>query len=242
MGQKPVRHTLQAEAASGDADIGMDMDESVLILIKHCQDMKQQETHLRLITLLLLLSCTALFIFTTGADLRQTSGHSEQRSTAEPSSASAAAYQQLCPADNPQTNVQRLHVYLKSVPAENITDRLYMKWYKVFGDNYNDKKRAIVIPETGYYFVYATFALSCQDEVEDESFKKFYVTLHRWNEGYRQEKTIGSAMDGIECSSDRSRSVFMGQLFYLLNGDHVSVWIEEGYKLITKSSFGAYST
>uniref|UniRef100_A0A3Q3NCP8 THD domain-containing protein n=1 Tax=Mastacembelus armatus TaxID=205130 RepID=A0A3Q3NCP8_9TELE len=130
----------------------------------------------------------------------------------------------------------------ESVPAENITDRLYMKWYKVFGDNYNDKKRAIVIPETGYYFVYATFALSCQDEVEDESFKKFYVTLHRWNEGYRQEKTIGSAMDGIECSSDRSRSVFMGQLFYLLNGDHVSVWIEEGYKLITKSSFGAYST
>lgn len=71
IGQKLMGHTLPAEAACGDTMIDMGPDKSVLILIKHCQDMKQQETRLRLSTLLLLLSCTALFIFAICADLRQ---------------------------------------------------------------------------------------------------------------------------------------------------------------------------
>lgn len=71
MGQTLMRDALPAEAACGDSVIDMGPDESVLILIKHCRDMKQQETRLRLITLILLLSCIALILFTTGADLRR---------------------------------------------------------------------------------------------------------------------------------------------------------------------------
>lgn len=47
------------------------LDEPALILIRHCRDMKRQEACLRLITLLLLFSCTALFVFTNGVELRQ---------------------------------------------------------------------------------------------------------------------------------------------------------------------------
>ena len=71
MGQNLTGHTLPAEAACGNAMMDMGHDESLLILIKHCRDMKQQETRLRLVTLLLVLSCTTLFIFTISADLRQ---------------------------------------------------------------------------------------------------------------------------------------------------------------------------
>lgn len=70
MGQKLTGEVLPAEAACGDSVIDVSPDESVLILIKHCRDMKQQETRLRLTTLLVLLSCMALILFTTG-DLRQ---------------------------------------------------------------------------------------------------------------------------------------------------------------------------
>lgn len=71
MGQRLLKKTQPAEAASGDSVIGIGPDESVLILIKHCSDMKQQEMRLRLITLLLLLSCMALILFTGRVDLRR---------------------------------------------------------------------------------------------------------------------------------------------------------------------------
>lgn len=53
-----------AGPAAGESAIGMGEDESALILIKHCNDMKQQEARLRLITLLLLLVNMALVLFT----------------------------------------------------------------------------------------------------------------------------------------------------------------------------------
>lgn len=70
MGKKLTGEARPAKAACGDAVIEVIPDESVLILIKHCRDMKQQETRLRLATLLLLLSCMALILFNT-VDLRR---------------------------------------------------------------------------------------------------------------------------------------------------------------------------
>lgn len=59
-----IRDTRPAGSAAGDSVIAMREDESALILIKHCNDMKQQEARLRLITLLLLLVNMALLLFT----------------------------------------------------------------------------------------------------------------------------------------------------------------------------------
>lgn len=74
-----MKHALPAEGACGDAVMEMGSDKSVLILLKHCQDMKQQETRLRLITLLLVFSCTVLFCFTINGILIQNAGLNEQR-------------------------------------------------------------------------------------------------------------------------------------------------------------------
>lgn len=112
----------------------------------------------------------------------------------------------------------------------------------MFGETYSQEKHAIVIPETGFYFVYVRIALNCHGEDGAENFKRFIVQLHNWNEGYNKTMKLTEARDGIACTPQGSRSLFVGQLFDLLEGDHVSVWIGEGYKLITKSSFGAYLT
>ncbi|TMS07950.1 uncharacterized protein LOC104936472 [Larimichthys crocea] len=238
MGQKQMGHTLPAETTCKDSMIDMGQDRSALILIKHCRDMKQQEMCLRLITLFLLLICTALFIFMNGAILRQRgiSGSNGQESTAEQS----PAYSKQCPADNTSKNSQRLRIHLTPVTIGNVSSKVYMKWNVKFGENYNEEKRAIVIPKTDYYFVYVRITLNCHNLEEDGKFQKFGLYLHNWNKGYPQAVELTHVWDGVFCTLGGYRSVFVGQLFDLLEGDHVSVWIAEGYELISRSSFGAY--
>ncbi|TKS84062.1 hypothetical protein D9C73_019171 [Collichthys lucidus] len=217
-------HTLPAETTCEDSMIDMGQDRSALILIKHCRDMKQQEMCLRLITLFLLLICTALFIFMNGAILRQRgiSGSSSQESTAEQS----PAYSKQCPA--------------APVTIANGSSEVYMKWNVEFGENYSEEKCAIVIPKTDYYFVYVRITLKCHNLEEDGKFRKFGLYLHSWNKAYPQAVELTHVWDGVFCTLGGYRSVFVGQLFDLLEGDHVSVWIAEGYELISRSSFGAY--
>lgn len=72
--QNLMERTLPVESACGHAVMETGLDKSTLILIKHCRDMKQQETCLRLITLLLVLSSTVLFYFASSVILKQNTG------------------------------------------------------------------------------------------------------------------------------------------------------------------------
>ncbi|XP_042365423.1 uncharacterized protein LOC121959935 [Plectropomus leopardus] len=247
MGQDLFGNTVPAQAACGVVMTDMSRDESVFILIKHCRDMKQQETRFRLITLLLLLSCTALYIFTIWADLRKhpNSGSSAQGSTDGPSPA-YSKQDRDCPADHPE---RKPRIHLRPLPpcnktwsACNITDGLYIRWDAEIGKKHLKDERAIVIPKEGTYFVYVRIALGCHDNDGTANFKMFYAGLSRWNEAYNETISLMYARDGISCTSQKFRSVFMGQLFNLFKGDHLRVRIDEGYKLITTSSFGAYLT
>ncbi|TDH01768.1 hypothetical protein EPR50_G00166020 [Perca flavescens] len=235
MEEKLFGQTLPTESARGDAIIDMDSDKSVLILIEHCRDMKQQETRLRLITLLLLLSCMALFIFTICAVLWQhgNSGSNGQECAVKPSPA-YSKQQSICPTANPQTNIQKLHVDLTSVPVDNKPDGVYLKWHDNFGGQHIKEETAIVIPEDGFYFVYVRIALNCNEG------DRFYAELRNWSDSYPVDRTEMEAWDG--CTSKGENSVFMGQLLKLSKGDNLSMWIGQGYELISTSSFGAYLT
>lgn len=130
------------------------------------------------------------------------------------------------------------------MPAKHIGDEHYIQWHVEFGEkNVVSAKNAIVIPQTGFYFVYLRIALICPSEHGAADFLRFYVELHSWNKGYNKTVKLTEAWDGVSCSPRGvTRNVFLGQLFDLLEGDHVRVWIKEGYKLITKSTFGTYLT
>ncbi|XP_051268347.1 uncharacterized protein LOC127370377 [Dicentrarchus labrax] len=240
MGQKLRGHTQPAEAACRGSMIDIGRDESVLILIKHCQDMKQQETRLRLITLLLLLTCMAMLIYTTSAGLRQ---HEESGSHGQGSAVEQGAahprQERLCPEDN-QTPV-RIHLRPPSPTNKTkMSDGQYLEWDVDFGErNYDEETHAIVIPAPGIYFVYLRITLSCHGE-KTPNFELFTLQLYCLNEGYPKRRLLTDAMDGLECTQDRSKSVFVGQLFELVEGDYLKVLMKKGYKLMKTASFGAY--
>lgn len=129
-----------------------------------------------------------------------------------------------------------------SVPTHEEGDQQYIKWKVEFGENYDEKKRAVEITQAGFYFIYLRLDLRCPGNNEN-AFLKFFVELQKWNEGYNKTVPLVEATDGVTCTkADISRTVFVGELFDLLKGDHVSVRVNKGYGLITKSSFGAYLT
>uniref|UniRef100_A0A3Q1FC66 THD domain-containing protein n=1 Tax=Acanthochromis polyacanthus TaxID=80966 RepID=A0A3Q1FC66_9TELE len=114
-----------------------------------------------------------------------------------------------------------------SVFENNVDNKTYMKWQPVIGENYSEKERAIVIPVTGFYFVYAHFALRCHDK--DEGFKRFSVQLHRRPFGYNDNVSLTDFRDAIKCSSEPYRNIFVGQLFELEREDQVKVWLREDH-------------
>lgn len=121
-----------------------------------------------------------------------------------------------------------------------MTDKFYIKWAPTLGEEH-EEKHAIVIPETGYYYIYVRFLLQCQDgDNKEETFNRFFIELHKWNKGYNKDIKLTEAWDGVMCPPYGYRTVFVGQLFDLFEGDHVKVWVEDGYNLISRSSFGAF--
>ncbi|XP_069370240.1 uncharacterized protein [Paralichthys olivaceus] len=248
MGQK--LKVLPAEASCGEAVMGIGWDEPVDILIKHCRDMKQQETRLRLISLLLLLGCSAFYVFTTCAELRKRehSGVSEQNSSGEQRSPEphqdrlCTAVSSTDSAEN-KSHAARLHIRLRSVSEDSRTDEQRIKWDLHFSSDikYDEEKRAVVIPKSAVYFLYIRVSLICPNINNTASFNKFIMHLSSWSKDYmKNPEVLDRFRDGISCSREDFRNVFVGDLFDLSEGDHVSVLIKSGYELIEKFTFGAY--
>ncbi|XP_017297659.1 uncharacterized protein LOC108251756 [Kryptolebias marmoratus] len=226
----------QRQAGSGEyrrVVVGMNSDESVLLLIKHCRDMKQQEVLLRTVTLLLLLSCTAVFLFTSWAAFRPcTESAAEQK----------VAYlkeEKLCPAEKSGNERGHLHNIQLSGNLDTLADGSYSSWNSEtdIGDKrlYNRDNHSIVIPVEGTYFVSLRFTLSCPAA---EPYQLFHVKLQRLPEGYNMYVNLTEVWDGLDCELQQFRTVFVGQLFKLHKGDRLSVWMEKGSKLIYKSWLG----
>ncbi|KAK5852431.1 hypothetical protein PBY51_023900 [Eleginops maclovinus] len=232
MGHTLIRQSELAEAADGDVMMDLGPDKSVLILIQHCREMKRQETCLRLITLLLLLSCTALFIFAMWAGFRQ-SGSKEEVINNEQSPA-YSKQETNASADDPR-KATSLHISLRSLPVPG--DNKYIEWESVFGQPVYKDTEKIEIPENGFYFVYVKFDLTCSNH----TFTKFEVVLHKSNIGHPSNQTLTTVNEDLRCKPGHSRNVFVGQLFDLLKDDCVRVLIRKGFDLINKSTFGAYS-
>lgn len=124
-----------------------------------------------------------------------------------------------------------------SMRGDNMTDGQYTKWEFLFGEKGSKEKDAIVIPRTGVYFVYVKTELHCHDVKEAAN---FYVEVRSLHKGYDKAQTQASAFDGLVCPGGTFRTVVVGELLDLLEGDHLRVWVGEGYKLISKSLFGAF--
>lgn len=121
----------------------------------------------------------------------------------------------------------------------------YLSWATDSVRWYSEARRALVVPATGFYFVYARTTLRCLDlDMDEMEAVLFKLELHSWNRSYNRSLSLADTWDEADCShgSGASRTVFLGQIFDLLEGDHISVMVRQGHDLVTKAFFGAYIT
>uniref|UniRef100_A0A3B5KLY5 THD domain-containing protein n=1 Tax=Xiphophorus couchianus TaxID=32473 RepID=A0A3B5KLY5_9TELE len=132
-----------------------------------------------------------------------------------------------------------------SVNVANLLSGSQLEWRARFGGGaYSRGLWAIVVPETGLYFVYMKFVLKGPA-------RDFRVTLQRRSKGYDRDMDLMGAQDGGPYPTGppdgggghhRVRTVYVGQLFDLWRGDQLKVLISEGQELIDRASFGAFRT
>ncbi|KAM9841117.1 uncharacterized protein ACBR49_014635 [Aulostomus maculatus] len=209
---------MQCEGVSGDAMMREGPDKCLLVLLKHCKDMKQQEVRLRITTVLVLFSCSAVYLYTNfvGSMQRPTFGAQEKEGADVPSPA-YSIQPSPCSTDSPK----RLLFHLVSVPTDLTTSGGYLNWKpKITGAN-DMERRCVMIPQTGFYFVHVMIALSCQAERESQKFHPFFMKMNKWNEGYNSTVNLMDIRDGVTCTQAQSKSVFVGQIFELVKGDHI---------------------
>lgn len=134
---------------------------------------------------------------------------------------------------------------LSASPAEgdpnHFSDKSWLPWHSLsLGDSqlFDPQNRSVLIPAGGIYFVYTRFSLSCSSD--SKRFQLFSVKLQCLPIGYDSYKNLAQVQDGLYCQGYpvRSRSVFVGQLFKLMEGDRLSVWLQEGSELVQQSWFG----
>ncbi|KAM4532171.1 uncharacterized protein V3H82_026034 [Fundulus diaphanus] len=222
---------------SGDVVVGMGVqaEDPLLLLITHCREMKQQEARLRIATLLLLLGCAALVVFNC-ADFTH-----RRAAMAVVSSPAPSIQNPLNPAARLSTP-SPLRIDLRSIYELEGPVKKIIQWDPVFGGEggaYDNVSRAIVIPATGQYFVYMRFMLCPCDPKPDKTPEAFVVMLQSSMKGYDEVQNLTYIREDHGC---QDKSVYMGQLFELQKGDQLRVFLEAGYELIRKSSFGAFLT
>ncbi|XP_034048202.1 uncharacterized protein LOC117529511 [Thalassophryne amazonica] len=232
MGQKMIREPLSEEVA---CRIEAGPDEPVLILLQHCRDMKRQETRLRIITFLLLLSCTALYLFTICAQSQpsKSSGSTGKQDAVQQFFAYSTQRKQTTDGSSPRIEL--------SFKGTNSTSGRYIEFYSALGEdsNCNQEKSAIVIKQKGFYFVYAITFLQ-HDEDEHEEAKNFYIQVQQFSLGYTYPVYNVSTWESIATTSLTFRNVYLARMFNLSEGDYLKLWIGEGFGMIRELSFGAF--
>lgn len=98
-------------------------------------------------------------------------------------------------------------------------------------------KHAIGIPETGIYFVYIRLELEFSEKNQ-----QLLVKLQSWTQRYDENKDMIVVKEGRYHSQEKFKTVYVGQLFHLSEGDHLKVFVAKGPDLISKASFGAFQT
>ncbi|XP_024119037.1 uncharacterized protein LOC112140344 isoform X3 [Oryzias melastigma] len=202
-----------------DKDMEVCTEESVVILLKQCRDMRRQETLFRVATLLLLCFCTTLTLLSSFGFGRFTQ---QERIPDSGESCSSSTNGKMHIHLIHQLNTPRLPPYIPYEPA--------------FNSCLTFENSSVMIPLTGVYFVYARFTLQCQDSSLD-----FSMTVERWSESYQETTKLMTATSRLSCMTDDFQTVYVGELLDLGEGDQLKVNVSEGYDLINESNFGAFS-
>ncbi|XP_055731195.1 tumor necrosis factor ligand superfamily member 15 [Salvelinus fontinalis] len=217
-----------------DTVISIAQQESVVLLLKHCQEMKRQESRLRLVTLFLVLGCAAVFVFTQRVN----------RDCNEKDSFKPAEYSRQQAIDRQEQNLKP-NAHLTTSSRCNSVPEVYIQWeHQKTGlvhmqhFTYDEKKHALVVPQGGRYFVYVgvNFRMPDKDKVSGEI---HFLSLKVWkfSNRYPDDWPIMEVKDSIPDNRRGARTVYTGQVVALEEGDLLRVSInEDNYELIDCSA------
>uniref|UniRef100_A0A8C7I557 THD domain-containing protein n=1 Tax=Oncorhynchus kisutch TaxID=8019 RepID=A0A8C7I557_ONCKI len=220
-----------------DTLISMAQQESVVLLLKHCQEMKRQESRLRLVTLFLVLGLCTL-----------SCGNIVQ---GQPPGMLAFCVLNIKwiyfqNHDRLYISSDPLHLLLppassrcNSVPEDYIqwehqeTGLVHMQHF-----TYDEKKHALVVPQGGRYFVYVgvNFRMPHKDKVSGE-IHFLSLKVLKFSNRYPDDCPIMEVKDSIPDNRRGARTVYTGQVVALEEGDLLRVSInEDNYELIDCSA------
>ncbi|XP_041755326.1 tumor necrosis factor ligand superfamily member 15 [Coregonus clupeaformis] len=218
-----------------DTVISMAQQETVFILLKHCQEMKRQESRWRLVTLFLVLGCAAVFFFT--QRVIRDCNEKDTFTTAENSRQQAI--------DRQEQNLKP-NAHLTTSSSCNSVPKDYIQWehqdtglMHMQNFTYDENKQALVVPQEGRYFVYVgvNFRMPDKDKV---SGKVHFLSLKvlKYSNSYENNWPIMEVKDSIpDDRRGERRTMYTGQVVTLEEGDLLMVSIDEdNYELIDCSA------
>ncbi|RVE65381.1 hypothetical protein OJAV_G00116060 [Oryzias javanicus] len=204
-----------------DKDMEMCTEESVVLLVKQCRDMRRQEMLFRGATLLLLCFGTALILNSSSFGFGRFTQPNKIESTAE---------ERIPDAGSDCSGKMHIHLTQETIYRDNIT------WQLAFNACLTFENSSIMIPQSGVYFVYVRFTLTCE-----HGSTLFSMKVTRWSESYPATTKLMHAQSDLNCTNNYFQTVYAGELLELSQGDQLKVNITQGYDLINESNFGAFS-
>ncbi|KAJ8379566.1 hypothetical protein SKAU_G00003440 [Synaphobranchus kaupii] len=193
-------------------------DRSVLILIDHCNEMKRQERHSRIITCFLFLVLGAIFILYTQTHSSLDSKHSKNELERR-----TGAYQQQI-GTSPIAHLTAL--------KSNLGDIKYLDWETTNGDAhlhaFNFSNNALIAPQDGHYLIYLqiTYRMDVNFGCSSGSPVELKQQVFQRSDRYPEETLLLMALDSIDCSKSSRTSVYTSGVFSLKKGDELKVKAE----------------
>ncbi|XP_010899432.2 tumor necrosis factor ligand superfamily member 15 [Esox lucius] len=230
--------TLNSEDPQ-DTVIPMDQQTSVIILLKHFQEMKRQENRLRLLMFSLILSFASVFLIT-----HHVIKYSIEKATLKPTE--FARQQAKDPEQHLMSQNQSKPSIHLTTPSNCSVPTEFMKWEAHKGSvhqqgfTYNETSRSVVVPEEGKYFVYV--GMNFRNHLKES--KMIVLKVIKYSLSYKDWVEVLEVKDSIP--AENRRTVYTGQVLSLMEGDLLRVWLDnKNYELIDCTTertmyFGAF--
>ncbi|KAL0965155.1 hypothetical protein UPYG_G00277490 [Umbra pygmaea] len=229
-----------------DAVIPMTQLESVIILLKHCEEMKRQESRLRICTFIVVVGFATVYLM---QHVIHTSADDARCKPAEMSRPQVTEY----PGTDLKVHYESKPYVHLTTPQSCLLDKPmeFLHWENNQGMalmksfTYDKSNGSLIVPQAGRYFVYVGMTFRKSKEIMHVP---IHMMVNKYSDSYRKYVPVMEVSDVISNGTEGNhiRTVYTGQILELKNKDHLRVWISaETYEVIDCRSekynyFGAF--
>ncbi|XP_028830233.1 uncharacterized protein LOC114786855 [Denticeps clupeoides] len=204
-------------------------EEALVVITRHCRDMKRQETRLRLATAFLLLSSVTVLLVL----------HAPSRDRATDQTATVGRLA------SPVLQGKRPGVHLMPL-AQHRNNTKPIQWEPRFNNGFSltANNTLLTVPLDGLYYVY--FGISyripgnyCEQKGVDR-IQDLHTQVFKFTASYPKDIVIIKSIDSMTCTILAQRFVYAGQLIQLLKNDKLKMIIHTPHEVVNWFKGGIY--